>query len=301
MTHIPRDMSLFARKLRDWRALNGTHGRMTQEELAERLGISVDAVGKYERSVSFIRGDLEHRLADRLGWERDDILACRADWDARQRLPRRTGYQLLDKAALDSVFGGSWSAVVSAIIDFSDHEFGPLPSDLAVVSNIYQPVYEAMPDQVGVVILDGRIVAKWALPLLTPEDEMLFRDCRYLESTLSPDRIRRPLLPGSYFGYCPGLIIAPGHEAAAPLLLSSFVRMLEALAERGILLHGIGSISVSASGAQISRDLGMERLGDHRVYSDYGVWELPGKAVAGSILARRSPILRRRYAEMFGD
>ena len=56
--------SLFARKLRAYRTSAGAHGRLTQEALAERLGVSVEAVGKYERSLSYIRGDLEPRLAD---------------------------------------------------------------------------------------------------------------------------------------------------------------------------------------------------------------------------------------------
>ena len=55
---MPDQPSLLAQKLRDHRARQGRHGRMTQEELAEALGVSVDAIGKYERSRSYLRGDL---------------------------------------------------------------------------------------------------------------------------------------------------------------------------------------------------------------------------------------------------
>ena len=81
--------SPFARHLRAWREATGQHGRMTQEGLADLLGVSVDAIGKYERSVSFIRGDLEHRLVERLGWSRDEVLACREDWLALQQGNKR--------------------------------------------------------------------------------------------------------------------------------------------------------------------------------------------------------------------
>lgn len=78
------------------------------------------------------------------------------------------------------------------------------------------------------------------------------------------------------------------------------MRFLESLAAREVFLHGIGSISVSPGGAQICRDLGMTRLGVHFLDPGYEVWELPGTAIARSIFARRSPTLRRRYAEAFG-
>lgn len=54
--------SLFAQKLRSHRIGSGRHGRMTQEELAMILNVSVDAISKYERSLSYIRGDLEYQL-----------------------------------------------------------------------------------------------------------------------------------------------------------------------------------------------------------------------------------------------
>ena len=41
--------SLFAQKLRAHRIGCGEHGRMTQEELAASLDVSVDAISKYER------------------------------------------------------------------------------------------------------------------------------------------------------------------------------------------------------------------------------------------------------------
>ena len=58
--------SLFAQKLRAYRIGRAGHGRMTQEELAAALDVSVDAISKYERSLSYIRGDLENRLAGNL-------------------------------------------------------------------------------------------------------------------------------------------------------------------------------------------------------------------------------------------
>ena len=89
--------SLLARKLRAHRARGGKSGRMTQEELAELLDVSVDAIGKYERSVSFVRGDLEHRLIERLGWSLADVADCRTDWEANHLHPRQSRYRLLDE------------------------------------------------------------------------------------------------------------------------------------------------------------------------------------------------------------
>ncbi|SPH24967.1 hypothetical protein DEA8626_04000 [Defluviimonas aquaemixtae] len=292
--------SLFARKLRAWRAGAGIHGRITQEMLAERLGVSVDAVGKYERSASFIRGDLEHRLADELGWSREEILACREDWDARRQEPRKGAYRLLDDTLVGEVYGGSWHRAARASIVLANEEFGVLPEELAPNEKVFLPIYETYRDHWAAVMRDGRMVAKWALPFLDFEDEALFRAGRLIEAELSVDRIRRPILPGTYYGYSPAVVVRPGHEAAGTLLLSSFVRFLEGLANREVLLHGIGTVSVSPGGAQICRDIGMTRLGSHCLDPDFGVWELPGAAVPKSIFARRSTILRRCYTEAFG-
>lgn len=300
MTHMPRNISLFARKLRDWRTRNGAHGRLTQEGLAELLDVSVDAIGKYERSVSFIRGDLEYRLTDRLGWSREEVLACREDWEARQRHHGESRYQLMDEAAIDEHFGGSWPRAIKGMIAFAEEQFGDLPCDVEVNCDRYQELYESIPAQLAAVLCDGQFVAGWTLPFLIPEDEQMFRECRFVESTLSLERIRRPILPGTYFGYCPGLMIAPRHEAAAALLMSSFVRFLEDFSERDIFLHGVGTISVSPSGAQVCADLGMQRLGSHESHAEFGIWEISGAAIAQSIFAKRSPLLRHRYAEVFG-
>lgn len=273
---------------------------MTQEELAERLGVSVDAIGKYERSLSYIRGDLEHRLADALGWSRAEILACREDWDSRRGTEEHTAYRLLDDDAVQSLYGGSWRRASHESILLAIEEFGALPEELAANDRVFLPIYETYRDHWAVVMHGDRMVAKWTLPFLNTEDEALFRAGRLLETELSVDRFHRPILPGTYFGYSPAVVVRPGHESASMLLLSSFVAFLESLADRGVLLHGIGSISVSPGGAQICRDLGMTRIGTHFLDPEYGVWELPGAAIAGSIFARRSPKLRRRYAERFG-
>ncbi len=291
--------SLFARKLRAWRAASGSHGRQTQEQLAELLGVSVDSIGKYERSVSFIRGDLEHRLADRLGWSRDEILACREDWEARSRRPDQSIHRLLDEAVVNQVFDGSWRQACLASIEMADAALGPLPDGLEANEKVFLPIYETYRDHWSAVMHNNQMVAKWALPFLLPEDEALFRKGFLIESELSVDRIRQPILPGTYFGYCPALIVCHGHEAASTLLMSSFVRFLERLAERDVLLHGIGTVSCTPGGAQVCRELGMTRLGHHCLDPDFGVWELPGEAVPETIFGRRSSLLRRRYAEAF--
>ena len=302
----PRDRmaetaSLFARRLRAWRTGAGLHGRMTQEELAERLGVSVDAIGKYERSQSFIRGDLEHRLEDALGWSREDILACRDDWESRRGAAEHTAYRLLDDDVVQSLYGGSWRRASHESIVLAIEEFGALPEELAANDRVFLPIYETYRDHWAVVMHGDRMVAKWALPFLNAEDEALFRAGRLLEADLSLERIRRPILPGTYFGYCPAVVVRPGHESASMLLLSSFVDFLEALADRDILLHGMGTITVSSGGTQICQDLGMTRLGAHCLDPSYGLWELPGAAIAGSIFGRRSPKLRRRYGEAFAS
>jgi transcriptional regulator with XRE-family HTH domain len=293
--------SLFSCKLRAWRARHGTHGRMTQEALADLLGVSVDAIGKYERSVSFIRGDLEHRLVDRLGWSRDETLACREDWESRHRPVRQGGYRLLDDAVLAEVYDGSWHRAARASISMAESELGALTEGLDVDEGIFVPIYETYHDLWAAVMCKDQMVAEWDLLFLLPQDEALFRAGRLIESDLSVDRIRQPILPGTYFGYCPALIVRPGHEAASVLLLSSFVRFLERLAEREIVLHGMGTVSVSPGGAQVCRDLGMTRLTSHCLNPAYGIWELAGSAIPDSIFARRSPLLRRSYIQAFGS
>ncbi|SFC03074.1 helix-turn-helix domain-containing protein [Tropicimonas isoalkanivorans] len=299
---MPTSPSLFARKLREWRAANGEHGRMTQEELAERLDVSLDAISKYERSVSFIRGDLEPRLADRLGWRREDILACRQDWeDRRQTAPQaRERYRLLDRQVLEDSFGGSQAKAIENALVMARAEFADIPEAMQPQPRLWTEVYLRFPDHWAAVVWQNQIVAKWALPFLCPEDEVRFRDGGLEEETLSADRLHRPLLPGSYFGYSPAVVVLPGHEAASTLQLSSFVRFLEDLASRDVVLHGIGAISVSLGGGRLCRDLGMTRLGSYRIYPSFDVWELPGRVVPMSIFGRRSARLATRYAQAFG-
>lgn len=291
--------SLFSRRLRSHRARGGANGRMTQEELADQLDISVDAIGKYERSVSFVRGDLEHRLIERLGWSPADVADCRTDWEANHLQPRQSRYRLLDEAAIDEHFGGSMEIVNTALLEVADESMTGLPRDFSAFEGPWSAFNSAFPNQWSAVLKDGEIVAKWVLALLNSEDESDFRSGHLIESELSAERMRRPILPGSYFGYCPALVVKPGHEGASGQLLSSFVDFLEDLAARDILLHGIGAISVSDAGAQISRDLGMEHLRDHAVETDFSVWELKGSVVPTSIFGRRSEILRLRYKAAF--
>lgn len=291
--------SLFASRLKRHRLGHGEHGRMTQEQLGEALGVSVDAISKYERSLSFIRGDLEHRLAERLGWSRSDIVACRNDWSARSNGAESGRYRLLDQGLVDEIYGGSWREASLASVDFADHVFGDLPDDLAVNSEVFTPIYAAFPSHWAVVMRGDQIVAKWAIVFLMPEDEKLFREGAFMERDLSLDRLRQPILPGRYFGYSPVVIVERGHEAASALLLSSFVSFLEDLARRDILFHGLGTISCSPGGAQLCRELGMAHLKTHRLGPDYGVWAMDGTAIAGSIFAKRSPFVARQYGREF--
>ena len=291
--------SLFARKLRAWRATVGAHGRMTQEAMADLLGVSVDAVGKYERSVSFIRGDLEHRLVERLGWSRGDVLACREDWEGRQQGQGGGGYSMLGHDSLERFFDGSLRKAIQAGLTVADAEFGELPSDFAPDPDRFVPLYEATTGQWAIALKGDEIVAKWMLPFLLPEDETLFRKRTFRESSLSVDRLRRPIFPGQYFGYCPALVVRSGHEAVAPLLVSSFVASLEALARRDVVLSAIGTILVSPGGAQLCRDLGMVHLGQHAQFEAFGVWVLEGNQIASSIFGRKSAVLRRYYSAVF--
>lgn len=296
---MPDRSSLLARKLREHRAAHGRHGPMTQADLAELLGVSVDAVGKYERSVSYLRGDFEHRLIERLGWSRDEVLACREDWEIRRRQSPSEGYRLLDEDLLGRQFGGSWTEAARQTVEFSAAHMPDLPEAFEASLDVFVPISLAHPEHWGTVMREGEIVATWALPFLVPEDAKRFRSCRFLESSLSPDRFHRPLLAGRYFGYCTTLVVAQGHEPATALLVSSFVSFLERLAARDVFLDGIGTTSVSPGGAQICRDLGMAYLGGHAADPSLGVWHLPGAAIADSVFGRRSRSVRRVYAAEF--
>lgn len=186
------------------------------------------------------------------------------------------------------------------MIDYVEGELGDMPDELAANPDVFANIYVDYPDYWTAIMKNGEFVAKWALLLLRSPDEALFRKGRLMESELTVDAIHRPILPGTCFGYCPALVISKGHEAVAPLLLTSFVQFLEELATRDVLLHGIGTVSVSTGGAQICKDLGMSRLTSHFVDPDYGIWELTGRDIANSIFAKRSRLLRRAYSEAFG-
>ena len=291
--------TLFARRLRDFRSSAGEHGRLTQEQLAGMLGVSVDAIGKYERSLSYIRGDLEHRLSERLGWSREDVLACREDWEGRARQAGRR-YRVMDNAAPDAIFGGSLEAAVAAHLAMATRVFGDLPAELEVNLEVFAGSMIAFPGNWMSVLEGENIAASWTVFFLLPQDVELFRLGALEERTLTADRLRQAILPGRYYGYCPGLFVAPGEEAVSHLLLQTFVDFLERMAQRGVVLDGIGTISVSAAGAQLCRDLGMTRFCDHALGELYGCWELPGAAIPVSIFGRRSRLLRRAYSEAFG-
>lgn len=287
--------SLFARKLREHRANSGDHGRMTQEELAESLGVSVDAIGKYERSLSYIRGDLEHRLVEHLGWGREDVLACRQDWEAGRRSARPQGYRLLRERDILGEFGGSVSAVNHAVAAMETGGQGELPDGFSARDAIWSDILNAGA-MTGAYVMQGPdLVGHVGLVFPAAAIEQRFHDRALEEGALVPDVLKRPILPGLYFAYCPAVYIARGHEAAARLLLSGFVNMLEELAEREILIREIGAISCSALGRQLCEDLGLKRRGAHRRYPDFGVWVFPGEQLAASVVGRRSPKLRQAY------
>jgi DNA-binding XRE family transcriptional regulator len=294
-----KEPALFARKLREWRSENGAMGRMTQEELAQLLDVSVDAIGKYERSVSYIRGDLEPRLKDRLGWTRNEIIACRVDWTRRQNDGTEDGLRVLSDALVDELYGGSWKKAAEASLSLAHASFADLPDTLAPNDNVFVPFYESYRDFWSAVFRGNQMVAKWGITVLLPEDERRFRDGRLKENDLTLDRVRSTLLPGQYFGYCPVLIVKPGEEHAAAHLLSTFVKFLERLASRGVLFHGIGTVSVSPSGAQLCRDLGMDQIGHYETNPDFELWILSGAALAGSIFAQKSVIVSRAYTDAF--
>lgn len=291
--------SLFARKLKSWRASHGKHGRVTQETLADLLDVSVDAIGKYERSVSFIRGDLEHRLADRLGWARSEIQACREDWEIRQRVPRSAPYRLVDDAVVNEVFSGSWDVAVEVMNTMAADQFAGLPVECAAENDVFAPIYNRYRNQWRAIEYQGQIVAIWVCLTLYDDDEAEFRKRRLIECDLTVDSVCQPILPGTYFGYSTAVVVCPGHEAVSTLLVSSFTDYIEELAMRDVLFHSIGTIAVSKGGEQMCRGLGMEKLGPFGPTRSFSVWELSGAAMANSLFARRSAIVRRSYSNAF--
>ena len=293
--------SLFAEKLRRWRSRNGAAGRMTQDELAELLDVSLDAIGKYERSLSYMRGDLEPRLAERLGWSRDEIVACRDDWEARQGTAPGARYRLLDQDVVDDLYDGSWAEAAMDSLRLAQELFHDLPPELAPNVEVFQPFYTRFHDLWSAVVKGDEMVAKWGMTVLLPEDEEKFRRGTFEESDLEIDRVRSTMLPGTYYGYCPVLIVRPGEENAATLLLSSFVGFLETLAARGALFHGIGTVSVSPAGAQVCKDFGMEKIGVHQSDPSFALWDLSGHAIGHSIFARKSARVAEAYRGAFPE
>ncbi|MFD0980939.1 helix-turn-helix domain-containing protein [Tropicimonas aquimaris] len=292
--------SLFARRLREFRVSGGVHGRMTQEQLADLIGVSVDAIGKYERSLSFIRGDLEHRLIEVLGWSAAEVTECRLDWDAFHLHTRKSRYRQLDDAMLDEVFDGDMTRVSHAIHRLFAQVIPDISDDFGPEADRWDPIITRFRHH-GCCVYDGtELVGHWGLQFLNQEDTDRFYARRLLESDLDADRLRRPIMPGLYFGYCPVVAILPGHEAIAPMMLSSFLRFLEELAEREVFVSAIGAITVSAEGEQFCGDLGMDHLGGHRLQPGFGVWALPGASVPASLIGRRSPGLGARYRAAFG-
>lgn len=289
--------SLFAEKLRAHRIGRGEHGRMTQEQLAAALDVSVEAISKYERSRSYIRGDLEHRLIDNLGWSMQDILACREDWEAARDKPSNTTYRLLlNREPLD-FFDGSAEAFTQALATLEADDAQDWPDGFTVASPVWAEIQRGSLISGPVVMLGAEIVAHAAIIYPGQVLEKRFRDGVFNEGEIELDLLKRPILPGAYFAYCPAIYIAKGHEAAARLLLSGFVKVLEQLLEREIIIREIAAISVNGLGKQLCEDLGLIHLGKHKLYDAFDNWSFPRARIAASIIGRRSPKLKKAYEE----
>lgn len=287
--------SLFAQRLRAHRAGHGSHGRMTQEALAELLDVSVDAISKYERSLSYIRGDLEHRLTETLGWRTEDVIACRKDWETGRSRQSGLSHRLLNDRDILAEFGGSRSALNTAIAAMETGDAAGLPDGFSVGDTVWRDIFRDGALTGTYVMCGADLVGHVALVFPGPVLEQRFKDRRLEEGELSPDLLKRTILPGDYFAYCPAVYVARGHEAAGRLLLSGFVGILEDLVDREVFIREIGAISVNNLGRQLCEDLGLRFLGEHRRYSGFGVWTLPGEKFPSSIFGRRSPKLRSAY------
>lgn len=290
--------SIFAEKLRSYRACNGTHGRMSQEQLAELLGLSVDAISKYERSLSYIRGDLEHRLIEKLGWTRDEVVACREDWENRAG-GSRASYRVLREHEVALEYGSIEfaDAAVQALELESAHEF---PDGFSACDPIWAKILQdgAMS---GVYVMFGdELAAHISLIFLDDVLEAKFRECRLVEAEFSLEALRRPVLPGDYFGYCAGVYIAQGHQKSALPLLNGFVKVLEDLAEREVFLMDLAAIAASPIGHQLCKDLSFQFIGPHVNGTGLEFWHLAGVNMPNSLFSRRSPVLKKAYADYFG-
>lgn len=289
--------SLFADKLRCFRARNGTHGRMTQEELADLLGLSVDAISKYERSLSFVRGDLEHRLTERLGWNRDEVVACREDWESREH-KSQTDYRVFREYDVATELGSIEKAdiAVQALERAGAHEF---PEGFSASAPIWREILRDGAMSGVYVTHNGQLAAHISLVFLNDTLEARFRRRHLVETEFSLDALRRPLLPGDYFGYCAGVYIANGQQKAALALLSGFIGILEDLAEREIFLRDLAAIAASPIGHQLCEDLNFQFTGKHVDHSGLEFWHLSGDRMSSSLFARRGRRLRQAYSDHF--
>ena len=293
--------SLFAQKLRSHRIGCGEHGRMTQEELAASLDVSVDDISNYERSLSYLRGDIEYKLVEKLGWSRETVLACREDWEAGRPALQASAYRLLNNLEVLDEFDGSASAVTQAVATMETEGSNGLPSGFSASDTIWRDIQNEGRLS-GPYVMQGSVLVGH-VGLIFPGSalEERFHECRFDEGEVTPELLKRPILPGEYFAYCPAIYIAQGHEAAARLLLSGFVTELEGLARREIFIREMGAISVNALGRQLCEDIGLRFLGNHERYPDFGIWIIPGHEIATSILGRRSLKLRRAYGNQFSQ
>jgi len=294
---MPAYKSLFSQKLKEHRIRHGRNGRMTQEELAEELNVSVDAVSKYERSLSFIRGDLECRLTEVLGWSREDVIDCRRDWEASQSQPDRQSYRLVLNRDILSEFQGDPVSVSQAIAALEVDGENKIPEGFAADDPCWCELQRAGCVFGSYVMLGSRLVGHAGLMFPGAQIEKAFFDRKLEEGELKPSFFKRPILPGQYFAYCPEISLATGHEHAARLLLSGFVKLLEDFANQEVIIREIGALSINAMGRQLCEDLGLHYLGSHHSYSDFGVWTMSAHEIATSILGRRSPRLRMAYEE----
>lgn len=298
---MPEAASLFARKLRAYRARAGRHGRMTQEALAERLGLSTEAISKYERSQSFIRGDFEHRLIERLGWSAAEVAEARADWQGRGAAAGGSAYRVhLGTRMLDAGYAG-YADVGRAITRLIEAELPEIAEGFAADDALWVPIISTFPMHGAIVHRGAALVAHWGLQFLDHGLRDRFRAGRFTEPDMALDRLQRPILPGRYFCYCPVVAIARGHEACAPLMLSSFLAFLRELAARDVFLEGIGAVAVTAEGRRFCRDLGFRRLCAHATAPGCEMWEMPGAALPGSVLLRGDPALAAAYRAEFAE